>query len=170
MIITLVAAASENNVIGKNNKLLWNLPNDTKFFKNTTWAMPVLMGRKTFESLNNQPLNGRTNIVITRNPEQLASFEGIKVVTSLQQGIEVAKETDAKEVFVIGGGQIYAASLPIAHKIVLTRVHTTIEGDAYFPVFDTTSWKLVSNLDFNKDDKHEYAYSFQVWERIVNSQ
>jgi dihydrofolate reductase len=169
MIITLVAAASENNVIGKDNQLLWNLPNDSKFFKNTTWAMPVLMGRKTFESLNNQALAGRTNIVITRNPEQLTTFKDIKVVTSLQQGIEVAEETDAKEVFVIGGGQIYAAALPIAHKIVLTRVHTVVEGDAHFPVFDTKQWKLFSNLDFNTDEKHKYSYSFQVWEKVSSS-
>jgi dihydrofolate reductase len=165
MIITLVAAASENNVIGKDNKLLWNLPNDTKFFKNTTWAMPVLMGRKTFESLNNQPLSGRTNIVITRNPDQLKGFKGIQVVTSLDEGIKAAATTDAKEVFVIGGGQIYAAALPIAHKIVLTRVHTKVEGDAYFPVFSEKEWKLFSNLDFGTDDKHAYSYSFQVWER-----
>lgn len=165
MIITLVAAASENNVIGKDNKLLWSLPNDSKFFKNVTWAMPVLMGRKTFESLNNVPLNGRTNIVITRNPHQLQAFKGIKVVSSLQEGIEVAKETDAKEVFVIGGGQIYAEALPIANKIVLTRVHTTIEGDAYFPAFDKKEWRLFSNLDFPVDEKHAYSYSFQIWEK-----
>jgi dihydrofolate reductase len=166
MIISLVAAVSENNVIGKDNQLLWNLPNDTKFFKNTTWAMPVIMGRKTFESLNNKPLTGRFNIIITRNPLNIKTDGHVRIAASLDEAIAIAKETDAKEAFIVGGGQIYAESLPIADKIVLTRVHAIVQGDAYFPEFGENDWKLFSRLDFPTDEKHQYAYSFEVWDRI----
>ncbi|MDF2190162.1 dihydrofolate reductase [Paraflavitalea sp. CAU 1676] len=162
MQIALVVAAAENNVIGKNNQLLWRLPNDMKFFKNTTWGMPVIMGRKTFESLG-KPLAGRTNIVITRQPDWKA--EGAIVVSSLEKAIEAAAGTDAKEANVIGGGEIYAQALPIAQRIYLTRVHTSLEGDTYFPAFDEQQWGLLSNLDFPADDKHAYPYSFQVWSK-----
>src|SRR5829696_1657787 len=104
MMISLVVAASENDVIGKDNKLLWRLPNDMKFFKNTTWGMPVIMGRKTFDALG-KPLTGRTNIVITRQKAWKA--EGVTVVKNLDHAIIAAAHTDAKEAFVIGGGEIY---------------------------------------------------------------
>ncbi len=165
MIITLVAAASENNVIGKQNKLVWNLPNDTRFFRNTTWGMPVIMGKKTFESLEHKPLTGRFNVVITNHPETLQAKGPVKTAGSLQEAIAVAGTTDAKEVFIVGGGQVYAEALPIARKIVLTRVHAVVEGDAFFPVFSEAEWRLVSHTDFQADEKHQYAYSFQVWER-----
>jgi len=163
MTISLVAAVSENNVIGKDNKLLWRLPNDMKFFKNTTWGMPVIMGRKTFESVDNQPLNGRTNIVITRQEKYNA--EGAVVVKSLDDALFVVKEMDVNEVFVIGGGEIFKEVFSKADKINLTRVHTVIEGDAFFPEVKEKDWKLISHLDFSADEKHAYAYSFQVWVR-----
>jgi len=166
MIVTLVAAASENNVIGLQNKLVWNLPNDTRFFKNTTWAMPVIMGRKTFESLGNKPLGGRFNVVITSNPSALQPKGPIKTAASLQEAIDISATTDAKEVFIVGGGKVYAESLPLADKIVLTRVHATVEGDAFFPAFSEKEWQRVSNIDFAADEKHQYAYSFQVWQRV----
>jgi len=161
MIISFVVAASENNVIGKDNKLLWTLPNDMKFFKNTTWGMPVIMGRKTYDSLG-KPLEGRTNIVITR---QNLVIQGAKVVKSLDDALAAAAETDAKESFVIGGGQIFAEAMPRADKIYITRVHTVIEGDTDFPVIQESQWQLISNLDFPADAKHAYAYSFQLWQR-----
>lgn len=162
MNIALVVAAAENNVIGSNNQLLWRLPNDMKFFKNTTWGMPVIMGRKTFESLG-KPLAGRTNIVITRQENWAAP--GTQVVGSLEKALAAAAATDAKEAYVIGGGEIYALALPLSQRIYLTRVHATLEGDTYFPEFDEQQWELLSNLDFPADEKHAYAYSFQVWER-----
>jgi dihydrofolate reductase len=168
MTLTLVAAASENNVIGLQNKLVWNLPNDTRFFKNTTWGMPVIMGRKTFESLENKPLGGRFNIVITNHPETLKPLGAIKTAGSLREAIQIAGTTDAKEAFIAGGGKVYAESLPFANKIVLTRVHTNIDGDAFFPVFSEKEWRLFSNIDFAADEKHQYAYSFQVWEKKAN--
>lgn len=162
MQIALVVAAAENNVIGKDNQLLWRLPNDMKFFKNTTWGLPVIMGRKTFESLG-KPLAGRTNIVITRKKDWEAP--GAIVVNSLEQALAAAAETDAKEASVIGGGEIYAQALPVANRIYLTRVHTSLEGDTWFPAFSEQEWELLSNLDFPADEKHAYAYSFQVWGR-----
>jgi dihydrofolate reductase len=166
MLISLMVAASANNVIGKNNQLLWHLPNDLKLFKNTTWAMPVIMGRKTFESVNSKPLTGRMNIIVSRNPGGIVLSEHVKATTSLQNAIEIAEKfTDAKEVFVVGGGQIYAEALPIADKIYMTRVHTVIDGDVFFPAFSENDWKLVSDFNFSADEKHAYAYSFQVWKR-----
>lgn len=165
MIISLIAAASTNNVIGKDNKLLWHLPNDMKFFRNTTWGMPVVMGRKTYDALAGEPLPGRFNFVITRNKDWNPQNEKVKVVDSLDAAIAGASETDAKEAFVIGGGEIYKQSMSMADKIYMTRVHMVLEGDAFFPVIDEKDWELTSNLDFPVDEKHAYAYSFQTWER-----
>jgi len=165
MIISLIAAASTNNVIGKDNKLLWHLPNDMKFFRNTTWGMPVVMGRKTYDALAGEPLPGRFNFVITRNRDWDPQNEKVKVVDSLNGAVAAAEETDAKEVFVIGGGEIYQQSMAIADKIYMTRVHAMLEGDAFFPVIDEKGWQLTSSLDFPADEKHAYAYSFQTWER-----
>lgn len=162
MTISFAVAASENNVIGKNNQLLWSLPNDMKFFKNTTWGMPVIMGRKTFDSLG-KPLAGRTNIVITHQKDWTAP--GVHVVNGLEQALAVAAGTDAKEAFVIGGGEIFKQSLPLADKLYLTRVHVVLEGDAFFPEFDKEQWELLSRLDFAADAQHAYSYSFEVWQR-----
>ena len=160
MTVSIIVAAAQNNAIGKDNQLLWHLPNDMKFFKNTTWAMPVIMGRKTYESLG-KPLNGRINIVITRKTDWKP--EGVVVVNSLQDALFVANETDCKEVFVIGGGEIYNDAFKKADKIYLTRVYAAIEGDTFFPEVDAKDWVLVSNKDFKADAKHAYDYSFQVW-------
>ncbi len=165
MKISLVVAVSENQVIGKDNQLLWRLPNDLKFFKNTTWAMPVIMGRKTFESLG-KPLTGRTNIVLTTRNNWEA--EGVIVVHDWTTALTAARETDAKEVFVIGGGDIYQQSLAFCHRVYQTRVHTTIPGDTYFPVLPEDEWQLHSRLDFPADAKHAYPYSFEIWDRIGN--
>lgn len=112
---------------------------------------------------------GRFNFVITRNGEWDPHNDKVKVVSSLESAIEGARETDCKETFVIGGGEIYEQSMSIANKIYLTRVHTVVEGDAFFPVIDESVWQLTSNLDFPVDEKHAYAYSFQVWERKKSS-
>ena len=162
MILSQVVAAAENNAIGKNNQLLWTLPNDMKFFKNTTWGMPVIMGRKTYESLG-KPLTGRTNIVITR--QQDWQPEGVRVVHDIKEAMAAAAETDAKEAFVIGGGEIYKQTLPITNRVYLTRVHTILEGDTFFPEINAAGWDLLSQLDFTADAKHAYDYSFQVWRR-----
>ncbi|MEO5996343.1 MAG: dihydrofolate reductase [Chitinophagaceae bacterium] len=162
MITSFVVAASENNVIGINNKLPWYLPNDLKYFKNTTWAMPVIMGRKTYESTG-RPLPGRTNIIITRQKDWKA--DGVIVASDMGQALKAAADTDSKEAFIIGGGEIFKQYISKVDKIYITRIHANIKGDAYFPEIDEQQWKLISNLDFPVDEKHEYAYSFQVWQR-----
>jgi dihydrofolate reductase len=158
--ISLIVAASTNNAIGKNNQLLWHLPNDLKFFKNTTWGMTVIMGRKTFEAVN-KPLPGRFNIVITRQPGWKG--EGAIVATDLADAIKKAEETNCKEIFIIGGGEIYKQGIEMAGKIYMTRVHATLDGDTFFPVIDENKWQLTSSQDFAADEKHKYAYSFQTW-------
>jgi dihydrofolate reductase len=161
VLLSLLVAISENNVIGKNNKLPWHLPEDLKYFKNTTWAMPIIMGRKTFESIG-KPLPGRTNIVITRNKKWKG--DGVKIVHDLDQARKVGEDLDVKEIFVIGGAEIFKTSLPQADRIYLTRIHQNFEGDAFFPSIDK-SWELISNRDNLPDEKNMYACSFQIWER-----
>lgn len=160
--ISLVVAASTNNVIGKNNQLPWHLPNDLKFFKNITWGFPVLMGRKTFEAVN-KPLPGRINIVITHSIDW--SADGVITATSLQEAVQKATETNCKEIFIIGGGEIFNQSMAIADKIYITRVQAEFEGDSFFPLINEKEWHMVSNNDFAPDEKHNYPYSFQVWTR-----
>lgn len=162
MKISLVVAASDNHAIGKDNQLLWHLPKDMRFFKNTTWALPILMGRKTFESLGNKVLPGRMNIIITRQANK--EYEGAKVVTSLEQAIELAKQNDYKELMVIGGGEIYQMAMPLANTIYLTRVHTNIEGDTYFPALGA-EWMLESSEPQLADEKHAFDFDFEIWQR-----
>lgn len=162
--ISLIVAASTNNAIGKNNQLLWHLPKDLKFFKNTTWGMVVIMGRKTYESVN-KPLPGRLNIVITKNAEWKA--DPVRPVPSLDEAINLAKKESFKEIFIIGGGEIYKQAMPLADKIYMTRVHTHLEADTFFPGIDEEEWSLISSQDFEKDDKHAYDFSFQTWVRNV---
>lgn len=164
MVINLVVAATENNVIGKDNRLLWHLPNDMAFFKNTTWGMPVIMGRKTFESMG-KPLKGRTNIVISSKKNYPPDSSVVKA-SSIDEAVDVAAHTDAKECYVIGGGEIYKLSWPMATRIYLTRVHAELDGDTFFPAIDEQEWNLVSSNRFEADEKHAFAYSFEVWQRI----
>ncbi|GEO08602.1 dihydrofolate reductase [Segetibacter aerophilus] len=162
MSLSLIVAATTNNVIGKNNDLPWRLPNDMKYFKNTTWGMPVIMGRKTFQSMT-EPLAGRTNIVITRQTNWKP--EGAVVVNNLSDALFVAKDADSKEVFVIGGGEIFKDAIKKADRIYMTRIHTILDGDAHFPEIEEKKWKLISKRDCFADEKHKFDYSFEVWER-----
>ena len=162
MIISLVVAAATNNGIGKDGKMPWHLPNDMKHFKNVTWGLPVIMGRKTFESLG-KPLVGRKNIVISRQPGWKA--EGAVVVNSIEDALFLVKETDAKEAMVIGGGEIYKTLMEKASRIYLTRVEAEPEADTYFPIINTGQWKLVSQQLHEADEKNAYNHSFQLWEK-----
>ena len=162
MTISLIVAAAENNSIGKDNRLLWHLPNDLKFFKNMTWGMPVIMGRKTFESVN-KPLPGRFNIVITGQAGW--SAPGVIAVASMEAALQAARDTNCKEVFIIGGGEIYKQMMAMAEHVYLTRVHQNFEGDTFFPALDSEQWQLVSEHKFIADDKHAFAYSFQTWDK-----
>ena len=162
MTISIIVAASNNNAIGANNQLLWHLPNDLKYFKNTTWGMPVIMGRKTFESVN-KPLPGRVNIVITRQKNWVC--EGVLRAADLAHALELAAETNCKEAFIIGGGEIYSQALPMAECVYLTRVNTEIEGDTFFPTLDAQDWTLEKEEAFLADARHPFDYNFQTWVR-----
>jgi dihydrofolate reductase len=162
MNITLVVAASDNNVIGKDNQLLWHLPKDMRFFKNTTWGLPILMGRKTFESLGNKVLPGRLNLILSN--QKNIKTNGATLVHSLQDAVNLAAQQDYKQLMVIGGGQIYELALPSAHTIMLTRVHTTIEGDAFFPALNE-DWVKKESTFYNSDEKHSYSFDIECWQR-----
>ena len=162
MNITLVVAASDNNVIGKDNQLLWHLPKDMRFFKNTTWGLPILMGRKTFESLGNKVLPGRLNLILSN--QKNIKTNGATLVHTLQDAVNIAAQQDYKQLMVIGGGQIYELALPLAHTIMLTRVHTTIEGDAFFPALNE-DWVKKESTFYNSDEKHSYSFDIECWQR-----
>jgi dihydrofolate reductase len=162
MNITLVVAASENNAIGKDNQLLWHLPKDMRFFKNTTWALPIVMGRKTFESMGSKLLPGRLNIILTHQKE--LQISGAEVVNSLEAAIVLAEKNDYKELMVIGGGQIYEMAMPLASKIWLTRVHTKIEGDTFFPSLGMC-WEKQVVESHHADEKHAFDFDFECWQR-----
>jgi dihydrofolate reductase len=166
MTVSLIVAVSNNNAIGKDGKMPWHLPNDLKHFKNITWAMPVIMGRKTFESMG-KPLAGRKNIVITR--QKGYKPEGAVAVQSLSDALFLANEMDVKEIFVIGGGEIYKMVWEKANRIYLTRVKMEApDADTFFPAIGPQEWKLVSQKDFEADEKNSYSHSFQTWERIFS--
>ena len=163
MTISFIVAASENKVIGKDNKLPWCLPTDMRYFKNVTWGMPVIMGRKSYESLG-KALKGRTNIVVTRNKDW--KVPDAQVVQTIDEAITLAVQTDAKEIFIIGGAEIFRSAWSSADRIYLTLVHGNFDGDAFFPEMKPAEWKLISNRDREADEKNIYNHSFQVWERI----
>jgi dihydrofolate reductase len=165
MLISLIVAASSNNAIGRNNELLWHLPIDLKFFKNTTWALPVIMGRKTFESVGSKPLTGRTNIIVSRQEGLTSQYDNVWFATSLEEAIEHAKKLETKEIMIAGGAQIYEQALPIANRIYLTRVHVHLEADAFFPEFSVDEWDLTRNSDFEANEKHAYSFSIQQWDK-----
>ncbi|MGB6084478.1 dihydrofolate reductase [Moheibacter sp.] len=160
--LIIIVAKAENNVIGNENQLIWHLPNDLKHFKNLTSGHPIIMGRKTFESIG-KPLPNRTNIVITRNSNWNA--DGVLTANSLEEAIEKAKELDP-EVFIIGGGNIYEQAMDWADALEVTEVHHSFEGDTKFPEIDLSVWKETSREKFGKDEKHLFEYSFVRYERI----
>jgi dihydrofolate reductase len=166
MKLSIIVAASENNAIGKNNSMLWNLPEDMRFFKNMTWGFPLIMGRKTFEALGNKPLPGRFNIVISRQPGYATGNPEVQQADSLSKALEQAGKTDAKQAFIGGGGQIYKDSLLLCDTIYMTRVFTYLEGDAYFPAIPEDVFQLAYSKKVAADDKHAYAMDFQTWTKI----
>lgn len=166
MRIAMIWGMSRNRTIGRNNALPWHLSEDLKYFKRVTMGKPIIMGRKTWESIG-RPLPGRSNIVISRDPNY--SAEGIKVVGTLEEAISLAESIalidGAEEVVVIGGAQIYALTLPIADRLYMTQVHAEVAGDAFFPQFDLSQWHEVGREDFSASGPNPYDYSFVVLER-----
>ncbi|RYZ51413.1 MAG: dihydrofolate reductase [Sphingobacteriales bacterium] len=165
MTISAIVALAEDNAIGKDNQLPWHLPDDLKFFKRTTMGKPVLMGRKTFESLG-RPLPGRLNLVVSGQKE-LNLPDGVLLFNTLEDGIERLEAEDSEEVFIIGGGTIFSETMNTIDRLYITRVHTTVPGaTAFFPEVDHTHWKLVWEEFHPADEKHAYSFTFQQLERI----
>lgn len=172
MIVSLIAAIGQNNELGKGNDLLWHLPADMKYFRDTTRGHTVIMGRKTFESLPTGPLPNRRNIVITRDTNY--EKDGIEVVHSLnealllvsrEQGSKFEEVDDEIEVFVIGGGQIYAEAMVKANRLYITHVEASLDADTYFPEINTTTWKEVTREEHTRDAQNPHDYAFSVWEK-----
>jgi dihydrofolate reductase len=166
MQLSLIWAMAENRVIGRENSLPWRLPNDMHHFMKTTMGRPVIMGRKTFESMK-APLPGRTNIVLTQNAQW--QREGIQVVSTLDEAISLAESQGlidgVDEVMVIGGAQIYELALPLADRLYLTTVHAEPQGDVFFPSVDLSGWQVVEEERCEADERHSSAYTFQTLER-----
>lgn len=163
MIVSAIFAVSENNVIGKGNDLPWRMPADLKHFKNITMGHPVIMGRKSFDSIG-RPLPGRHNIVVTRDRNFRA--EGVSVVHSLREAVEIAGADRPEEVFIIGGAQIYKKAFPYCDRLYMTRIHTETEGDVFLPELDFSAWKLISEEKHLPDEKNIHDYTFRIYERI----
>lgn len=158
--ITLIAALGKNRELGKDNELIWHLPNDLKRFKKVTSGHAIIMGRKTFESLG-KPLPNRTNIVITRNKNYKA--DGAVVVHSVEEALQASKDDDTP--FIIGGAEIYKLAMPLADKLDLTFVDAALDADAFFPEIDSNIWKETAREHFVADEKHKYSYSFVTFVR-----
>ena len=161
--ISIIVAASTNNAIGIRGDLPWRLSDDLKHFKSVTMGKPIVMGRKTWDSIG-RPLPGRQNIVITRQAGYVA--EGCDVVASLAEAAEAAG--DENEIMVIGGSEIYSLALPLADRLYMTRVHAAVDGDAFFPEIDATEWRLIDEEHHEADERNEHPYSFRVFERETN--
>lgn len=158
--ISLIVAASTNNVIGADGDLPWKLPDDLKRFKRLTMGKPIVMGRRTWESLG-RPLPGRQNIVLTRQTDFVA--DGCEVVASPAAALSAARE--APEIMIIGGSQVYELFLPKAVRLYLTRVHAVVDGDAFFPDFDEDAWRLMDSETHSADANNEIAFEFKTYER-----
>ncbi len=162
MKISMIAAMAHDRVIGKDNQMPWHLPADLAHFKRITLGKPVLMGRKTFESIG-RPLPGRRNLVISRNPDYQA--EGIEVVGSVEAALALLAGSSVEELMVIGGGHLYAEMLPSADCLYLTRIDLAVEGDTRFPAFDDGQWQRVDCESHPADEKNPHPYSFETWQR-----
>jgi len=163
MIISHIVAVSENNVIGKNNRLPWQMPADIAYFNRVTKGHYVIMGRKNYES-EGKALQERTNIVITGNRE-FKIDDGI-IVHSLKEALDIPVKNKKEEVFIVGGGTIYEQSIGITNRIYLTRIHTIIEGDVFYPELNKSDWKLVSEISHKKNNMNPFDYTFCIYERI----
>jgi dihydrofolate reductase len=160
-ILSLIVAVARNGVIGRDNKLPWHLPADLKHFKSVTMGKPVVMGRKTWESIG-RPLPGRKNIVISRNPDFRA--EGCEVVSSLDAALRVC--AGAEEIFVIGGSQLYAEALNRASRLYVTRIEDDVAGDTFFPAIDPAAWQIVSSEIHAPDERNRLPFRFEMLERV----
>ncbi|MCZ4244907.1 dihydrofolate reductase [Pedobacter punctiformis] len=160
--ISIAVAVGENYAIGKNNQLLWHMPADLKFFKQTTSGHTVIMGRKTFDSVG-RPLPNRRNIVISRDKN--LKIEGVEVVNSLDEALSISKNEE-KDIFIVGGAEIYRQALPKTDTLFLTTIHHHFDADTFFPEIDKSEWKEVRSETHQADEKNPYDYTFSVLERV----
>lgn len=158
--ITLIVAVADNGVIGRENGLPWHLPEDLKRFKRLTLGKPVVMGRKTFESIG-RPLPARHNIVVTRDAEYRR--DGVTVVRSIDDAERAA--AGAEEIMIIGGAELFRLFLPRAGRVHLTRVHGEVSGDVFWPALDESRWQVVHREELAADERHAYAMTFEIWEK-----
>jgi dihydrofolate reductase len=156
MVLTAIAAVAQNGVIGKDNDLIWHLPNDLKHFKDLTRGHTIIMGRKTWESIGSKPLPKRRHIIITRNADYQAI--GAEVVTSVEDAIALIENDD--QPFIVGGAEIYKLAMPYVQRLELTYIHNDFEGDTIFPDFDKSDWETISEERFETDEKHKWPYTF----------
>jgi len=163
----MIAAVSENRVIGKDNDLVWSLPSDMKYFMETTRGHHIITGRRNYESIPNQyrPLKNRTNIIVTR--QESYKVEGAKVVHSIDEGIQVARDQNEEELFIIGGGQIYTQALSLADRLYITEVKGIFEGDTFFPEFSMDKWKETSRIHNSSDENHDYDFDYVIYDRKI---
>jgi dihydrofolate reductase len=166
MRIAIIVAASENNAIGTNGKLPWHQGADLKFFKSKTIGKTVIMGRKTFESLG-KPLPDRKNIVLSKAHQTASETQGITVAGSLNEAVTSVDVVEDEEVFIIGGGKVFEQALAIAERLYITRIHTVVaDADTFFPPVDHTQWVLTTQQWHPADDKNDFDYTFQQYDRI----
>ncbi|WP_077618507.1 dihydrofolate reductase [Bacillus sinesaloumensis] len=159
--ISLLVAMDKNRLIGKDNDLPWRLPADLAYFKRVTMGHPIIMGRKTYDSIG-RPLPGRENIIVTRDTSY--KMEGCKVIHSIEEIVKMRKESE-QELFVIGGAEIFKEILPYSDRLYITEIEEEFEGDTYFPAFDKSEWKIISKEQGIKDEKNPYDYKFLVYEK-----
>lgn len=164
MKISMIAAMAHHRVIGKDQKMPWYLPADLAFFKKTTLGSPIVMGRKTYESIG-KPLPKRLNIIVTRNPD--LKIEGCEVVTSLDHALSVAKEKSphSNEIFITGGSHLYTSFLPQADRLYLTLIDAKLDGDTFFPDYTQYQWHQIERSDYQADEKNCYSYSFIILDK-----
>ncbi len=166
MTLSIIVSIAENNAIGINNQLPWHLPEDLKFFKETTMGKPIIMGRKTFESIGKK-LPGRLNIVVSSNRNTILP-DGVLLCNSLKEGINISQKNSSDEVFVIGGQQLFTEALTIASRLYVTRVHTVIpEANVFCPQIDYSNWTLKWSENHYRDEKNPFDYTFNKYERLI---
>lgn len=162
MLISAIAAMSQNRVIGKDNQIPWYLPGDLKFFKKTTSGHHIIMGRKNYQSIG-KPLPKRTNVVITRNPFFIST--GCVIAHSVEEAIQIAFENGESEAFIIGGGQIYAQSMHLIDRIYLSTIDLSVDGDVFFPEFDRADWNVIDTQSHAADERNAHAFKIEVFDR-----
>jgi len=161
MRFSIIVAADEHNGIGIDGQLPWHLPADLKHFKNISWGMPILMGSNTYESIG-KALPGRINIVLSRQVDK--NIAGVEVAQNTEEAAQIAKKNGCKEIYIIGGAQVYESCIKLVDTIHLTRVHTIVQADTFFPALDTR-WEQTEGKHFAADEKHGYSFTFETWIR-----